>query len=146
MRAEDLMEMAKGFDQIVTIIKSGEVTVQEYRDILNESLGEITDMLNMARALVKGESVEGMGEIQRKAILAQMGKENKKFDYKEHKALIVKLLNMVEDLDNQIGEELFIPFIVDILKESESIVAEVNEDAAKALRKGLKKFYKDRKD
>jgi len=144
MKVEDLIQAAKAYEEIAEGIKSGNIEIQDFREQLDLTVPAMKEAIVMARKLLNDEDIEGISEIQKIAIKAQLQQEMIEFNYKEHKRNVVTLLEMVEALDKDIKNDLFLPYIENLLNIVLPLLDETHSDAAKAVRKGLKKFNKNR--
>ena len=146
MRVEDLIQSAKAYEEVAERIKSGEVKVQELREQLDLTIPAIEKAIVIIRKLLNGEDIEGISEVQKTVIKSQIEQEIIDFDYKVHKKNTITLLEMVEAIDKDIKDELFLPYIEKVLNIVVPLLDEIHSDGAKAVRKGIKKFNKKRKE
>ena len=142
MRAEQLMEMATEYEKVVKQVKGGELTVAELKEALDYALEQVEQVIDLTTKVLNGEEVEGIGSIQRVAIMAQIEEEKINFDYKEQKRVVTTILQMVQKMDEEIGEDIFNSFIINMFNLTIPMLEIVQPDAAKAIRKGIKKHKK----
>jgi len=142
MKAQDLMEMAKGFENIVESIKSGEATIEDFREAIDEMSEKISEQIKITVDILKKENPTGQDKVIKLALLAQIEEESKNYDYKEHKKLVITVLEMVKELDAEVQTDLFLPFMVKTFDDVNELLEASNPEMAKAVRKGLKKFRK----
>jgi len=142
MKAQDLMEMAKGFEGIVESIKSGDATIEDFREAIDEMGEKISEQIKVTVDILKKENPTGQDKVMKLALLAQIEEESKDYDYKEHKKLVLTVLEMVKELDTEVQADLFLPFMIKIFDDVNELLEASNPEMAKAVRKGLKKFRK----
>ena len=146
MKAEQLRETIEEFNNIVNTIKNGEVSIEEMRKGLETSKEEVSKAVKKLENILLGNEVEGIDSLQKYSIIEQVREELENYSKKEHKKEIKTLLEMVELMDKEIDEELFLPFIIDILGIIGKSTRSVDKDIEKTTRKTIKKFLKNRKD
>jgi hypothetical protein len=142
MKVEQLMEMAKEYEKIVIFVKNGELSIYELKEAIGLAMEQIDIVIDLTSKILNGEEVEEISAIQRVAIMAQIEEEKINFDYKEQKRTIVTLLNMVSKMDEEINEEIFMSFIMQMFDSMLPMLDANHKDSAKAIRKGIKKFKK----
>jgi hypothetical protein len=146
MKTKELLAMNTEFEAITEGIKNGEVTVEEMKEALDITLEEIVKAFDLIEKVLNGEQIEELTKEAQDAMLEQINVESAAYDKKEHQRDMALLLAMVDELDTNIGEPLFMPYITKILKLSSKKLKVINEDIAKTTKKALKKFKKAKEE
>ena len=142
MNIEKLNIMVTAFELMAGEIKADRMSINDLKESLTEMKLQIGIALEMFVKISNDEEIEGISQLQVIALKAQIEDETMKFDMKEHKKTIVALLQVIKATDEDIGENILLPFFLDILKEISITVENIHADSAKAIRKGIKKFNK----
>lgn len=146
MKTKELLTMVEEFNAISEGIKNGEVTADEMREALDETMTHLVKAFDTIDLLIANEPIEGVTQEMREVMLAQMQKESDEYDKTEHKNDIALLLSMIDELDVTIGEALFMPYILEILNMSAEKLSNINKDIAKTTRKAIKRFNKRKEE
>jgi len=143
MKAQDLMEIVKGFEEMSELIKTGEMDISELEEILSDMETDIDLIINETLMIMEKENLTAQEEMMKMAIESKIKEENKDFDYKTHKKLTLTILEMTNDIDvNDIKKPLLLPFVENIFKKSDKLLRILMPDMGKAVRKAIKKFHK----
>ena len=143
MKAQELMEMAKGFKEISELIRTGEMSISDLEDVLAEMETQVDFALEETLKILQNEDPTAQEKMMKIAIEEQIKEENADFDYKEHKKLTLTILEMVNEIDeNDIKKPLLLPFMENIFKKADELLRLLMPDMAKAVRKAVKKFHK----
>jgi len=144
MKIEEIKQIATSFGDLVTEIKNGNLTID---DLKNQLLGLKTQLVQASEVMPRiynGEDLTGLGisDELRNEIFEQMQTEMKKFDYKESKKGVITILEIVKQFDDEIGESVILPFMMDLFEITRPFLKETHAESEKAIRKGIKKFEK----
>jgi len=143
MKAQDLMEIVKGFEEMSELIKTGEMNISELEEILLGMETDIDLIINETLMIMEKENPTAQEKMMKMAIESKTKEENKDFDYEEHKKLTLTILEMTNDIDvNDIKKPLLLPFVENTFKKSDKVLRILMPDMAKAVRKAIKKFHK----
>jgi len=142
MKTEELTEMADGFKELVTAVKSGEITVENLSEMIKESGDQVLHGLKEAERVLTTE-VTGVDSITKIKLLESFKKESENFDYKEAKETVMIVLEVTHALDVELEAEIFLPFMLSIFEASKEIIKIANPDGRKAVKKAVKKFKKN---
>jgi len=140
----ELQEMVKGFEEIAEMVKNGTLTMEDLENIIKETRETLDLSLELVRKVVKDLPDDRLTELQRVAIKAQIEESFIDFEYKKQKRTVISTLKVVDAVDKDIGANVFLPFILGAFEKSVDVFEDINEDMAKAIRKGVKKFKKNK--
>jgi hypothetical protein len=142
MNTEQLTQMVEGFNEMAKAINTGDLKVEDLKEIMNDLDKQIDVGMEMIVKIMNNEEVEGLNNIQKIAIKTQIENEVLNFDAKKQKLAIVTLLQVSQATDKEIGEDVILPFMSGLLDKMLPTIESLHKDSGKAIRKGIKKFNK----
>lgn len=143
---EELNKITEDFTELSKMIKTNQITVEELRSKMDHAAKEALKGINLVKKVVKGEDVPELTEEHKKYLLdtikEQLALSSKTNLLKEQTDLMIKGLVLVQDIDNELSESLFLPHILTILEGSLDALEVIDYNTYKATKKAIKKFKK----
>ena len=141
MKTEDIVKMAEGFKEIGDAIKNEEVSITEMREGLEGVKEEIMASLETVKNVMENDTLIDIQSVGvRETVLAEI--EN--YDKKEHKKDLKTVLALTAALDEEIGEKVFLPFMIYVIEKTAEILKDIQPDITKNITKILTKFLAKR--
>lgn len=116
MDTKKFIEMAKQYEETAEMIKSGEISISDMREALGACKPVITDSLTILTDVLNDKENDEISDVMRVAIKAEIASEQAKYEPASHREDIITLMSMLKTVDADIGEPLFMPFMLDILR------------------------------
>jgi len=146
MNTEKIQEIASALEEMLKEVENGDMEVRELKNAIDKFRIQLDLVFKMLEAFNNSKAIEGISELQRITINNQVQDEIINFDYKKQKRTIITTLKKLQEMDERIGDEIFLPFFQEIMVKLEPIITKQHPNAGKAMRKACKKFKKSNKN
>jgi hypothetical protein len=140
--AEQIMALAENFKELSENIKNDEVSMDDLKSAREDILKDVYLGLDLLDDVLNDVDNELFDSFQRIAIMESIEAEKEKYNEDEHKRTIKTVFKMVRKLDEEVGEEFFVPLMVDIMGRAAQTISKVDERASKIMFKQVKKYRK----
>jgi len=110
-----ILGMAEGLQDIVTAIKSGEVTVEEMKEVLPEMVEDATKSFDMILDVVNEVPNDDLDLVTRTSIKLALKESVEEYNTEEHAKAIDMAMDIAKSADADIGEPLIVPMLSDLM-------------------------------
>jgi agmatine/peptidylarginine deiminase len=137
---EQIMALAENFKELSENIKNDKVSIEDLKEAREDILKETYMVMDLLDDVLNDVDNEHIDAFQRIAIKESIQAEKEKYDKEEHKRTIKTVFKMVEELDEEVGEEFFVSLMLDIMERAAQTISKVDERASKIMFKQVKKY------
>ena len=145
----DYKVVADSFKELIPMIKSGEVTIEQVKEQMSLVQEEYKNIAKTIADIYNNVPNDSVDEITKLSIKRNLEKTIDEYDRATHEKDLKYVIDIMKTADKSINEDIFYPFIVNTLESFQNVLSTVHKESYEVVNNFLEKekeYYNEKND